>query len=227
MSKYTTTIRWLIESGFDLGLKEYPIFDEQYRNVLNQKIINHYYFREIGLETAALFKWYLNTRMMEIMPYYNQLYDSTKLEITPLTRMDYTENFDKRQNQKADTTNKLEQTDKYTGDTDTNVTSQEIGSDTPQNMNLDSDITTANNIPASSANVGKSSENQNVISNDVKNANSTANQTVNSTEDYIKTIKGNNASRTDSSMLNEWRSTFINIDAMIIENLSDLFMSVY
>lgn len=220
-------IRWLIEGGFDLGLKDYPIFDEAYRNVLNQKIINHYYFREIGLETAALFKWFLNTRMMEIMPYYNQLYESAKLEITPLTRLSYTEDFTKQQEQQASSKNELEQTDKFTGDTTNNATSQNIDSDTPQNMNLDSDLSTASQIPASNANIGKSNESQNVSSNDVKNAINNTSQTVNSTEDYIKTVKGNNAIRTDSAMLNEWRTTFINIDVMIIDNLSDLFMSVY
>ena len=50
MSKYTTELRWVIENGYDLQLNEYPIFDENYREELNQKIINHYYFREIGLD---------------------------------------------------------------------------------------------------------------------------------------------------------------------------------
>ena len=71
MSKYTTELRYLIQSGFDLGLRNYPIFDENYRSKLNEKILNHYYMREIGFETAGLFKRYLNVKMEEIMPYYN------------------------------------------------------------------------------------------------------------------------------------------------------------
>lgn len=43
MSKYTTELRYLIENNFDIGLKTYPIFDENYREVLNTKIINHYF----------------------------------------------------------------------------------------------------------------------------------------------------------------------------------------
>ena len=74
MSKYTTELRYLIQSGFDLGLRNYPIFDENYRSKLNEKILNHYYMREIGFETAGLFKRYLNVKMEEIMPYYNQMY---------------------------------------------------------------------------------------------------------------------------------------------------------
>lgn len=46
MSRYTIELRYLIEGNYDLGLKDYPIFDESYREQLNNKIIQHYYFRE-------------------------------------------------------------------------------------------------------------------------------------------------------------------------------------
>lgn len=84
MSFYTTQLRTLVNNGYDLGLKDYPIFDESYRAVLNQKIIDHYYMREIGAETPELFTFYLNRKMREIMPYYNQLYESAKIEYDPL-----------------------------------------------------------------------------------------------------------------------------------------------
>lgn len=102
MSKYTTELRYLIENDFDIGLKNYPIFDENYRELLNQKIINHYYFREIGMETAELFKRYLNTTMCEIMPYYNQLYKSELLEFNPFYNVDKTIVSDKNNNSVSD-----------------------------------------------------------------------------------------------------------------------------
>lgn len=102
MSKYTTELRYLIENDFDIGLKNYPIFDENYRELLNQKIINHYYFREIGMETAELFKRYLNTTMNEIMPYYNQLYKSELLEFNPFYNVDKTIVSDKNNNSVCD-----------------------------------------------------------------------------------------------------------------------------
>lgn len=102
MSKYTTELRYLIENNFDIGLKNYPIFDENYRELLNQKIINHYYFREIGMETAELFKRYLNTTMNEIMPYYNQLYKSELLEFNPFYNVDKTIVSDKNNNSVSD-----------------------------------------------------------------------------------------------------------------------------
>lgn len=95
MSKYTTELRYLIQSGFDLGLNDYPIFEESYRSKLNEKILNHYYMREIGFETAGLFKRYLNIKMNEIMPYYNQLYLSAQIEFDPLETYSTNEQYER------------------------------------------------------------------------------------------------------------------------------------
>ena len=79
MAKYTVTIRSLIDNNFNFGLNSYPIFDENYRNTLNQNILNYYYESEIGVETAALFKKLLNARMQLIMPKYNKMYQVENL----------------------------------------------------------------------------------------------------------------------------------------------------
>lgn len=57
-----------------LGLEDYPIFDEGYREELNAQIIRHYYFQEIGCETLAQFSFRMRAHMWEVMPYYNRLY---------------------------------------------------------------------------------------------------------------------------------------------------------
>lgn len=113
MAKYTTTIRNLMDNNFDFGLKDYPIFDEEYRILLNNKILMHYYMDEIGFETAGLFKVYLNNKMNEIMPYYNELYKKQK---------DLLLNFDK-------TTN-LTETFTRDNTTDTNTKSNSTSSNT-------------------------------------------------------------------------------------------------
>lgn len=104
MSKYTSEVRFICESltgheessGYD-GIDEiieqaiplifsfdFPIFDENYREVLCTKILRHYYTREIGLETYGLWKLKLQTKLNEIMPYYNKLYNSELLKFNPL-----------------------------------------------------------------------------------------------------------------------------------------------
>ena len=105
MAIYTTQLRSIVEQaqtdahvGPDdftvayarLGLNDYPIFDESYRQPLNDKIIRHYYFDEIGAETVARFAWYVRMTMFEMMPYFNQLYASLNLITDPLTNVQYT-----------------------------------------------------------------------------------------------------------------------------------------
>ena len=110
MSKYTTEVRFICETAagytesVDYDLVEetiqkaipkvfnfdFPIFDESYRNVLCTKILKHYYTREICEETVGLWKLRLNTRLNEIMPYYNQLYKSELLEFNPFYDVDIT-----------------------------------------------------------------------------------------------------------------------------------------
>ena len=47
------------------------------------------------------------------------------------------------------------------------------------------------------------------------------------TEDYIQTVTGKAQGGSFSKMLKEFRETFLNIDMMIINDLSDLFFNLY
>lgn len=109
MSHYTTEVRFICENsagltesqGYDnvddiieksrtkIFSFDFPIFDESYRSLLETKILKHYYTREIGFETVGLWKLWLDKRLNEIMPYYNQLYKSELLEFNPLYDVDY------------------------------------------------------------------------------------------------------------------------------------------
>lgn len=110
MSKYTTEVRFICENSAGLAESvgyssvesvldasrpkvfdfDYPIFDEAYRATLEKKILKHYYTREICCETVGLWKLFLNRKMNEIMPYYNQLYKSALIEFNPLYDVDLT-----------------------------------------------------------------------------------------------------------------------------------------
>lgn len=80
----------VIDKSWNKIFKNFPIFDESYREGLCKKILNHYYTREIGAETVALWKFWLNQKMCEIMPYYNKLYLSEQLKYDPLHEIDFT-----------------------------------------------------------------------------------------------------------------------------------------
>jgi hypothetical protein len=114
LSKYTTEVRYICEEEAGLEASkgyadvkniielsrpkifnfEYPIFDETYREVLETKILKHFYTREIGFESVGLWKLKLDTKMNEIMPYYNLLYSSSLLEFNPLYTKDLTRKKD-------------------------------------------------------------------------------------------------------------------------------------
>lgn len=151
MSFATVELRRLTELGYDFGLNDYPIFDESYRNVLNRKIIEHFWFREIGYETIHMFLFALNRKMREIMPLYNQRYKSELLNLEPFSNYGYFENIERagEDTDKHLGTDKKEMGGKDTsfsngsGLTNSNTTSKDTydTTDTQTNMEDDKQIT--------------------------------------------------------------------------------------
>ena len=213
MAKYTTTIRNLIDNNFDFGLKDYPIFDEEYRTVLNNKILMHYYMDEIGFETAGLFKVYLNNKMNEIMPYYNELYKKQK---------DLLLNFDKTTNlTETFTRDNTTDTNTKSNSTSSNTasgSSKNVYQDTPMGSITQQDID--NYDHASSQEFNK---NQNTSSIE-DNSNLTGKAT--SLENYIRTKTGNNGRLYGIEILKMIKNNYMNIDEMVINELQDLFMGI-
>lgn len=201
MSKYTITIRNLIKNGFQFNLNSYPIFDEGYRETLNKKILDHYLMSEIGLETPELFNHYLGSKLNEIMPYYNTLYEKQKLLLNDLeSNVNLTEKF----NRSVDSTT--------TGNSSSSSNSKSLFEDTPQGQLVQASMDQMTH--ASNINFGKSDDNSSTTTDG------------NSTEDYIKTITGNNGGRYNIDLLNDIKNNLLNIDLMIINDLSDLFMGI-
>ena len=271
MSVYTTQVRFICEA--EAGLKQsvgyddvntviqnaipkifsfdWPIFDESYRNVLETKILKHYYTREIGLETYGLWKLKLDTKLNEIMPYYNQLYKSALLDFNPLYDIDITRNH----------TGKKTGTEALKGNVDING---QVLVDNHGNVNTTDDTTVANtttseNIDKFSATpqgaidnlrnekyltnarmvndtntsngttTGKTDTSTDSTTDTTTNTTTTTNNstTINNTEDYLETVKGKQGTQSYASLIMEFRETFLNIDMMVIDDLSDLFMNIW
>ena len=207
MAKYTVELGKLIETGFDLGLDKYPIFDETYRRHLNNKILHHYWMREIGFETAELFKRYLNDTLNEIMPYYNQLYKSAQLQFNPFHDVDYW----REGNRKNDGTSATSGSSNNRQD---NVT-RDLYSETPQGA--------LNGVESETYLTDARKVMQDNEANNVYNDNNTTN----TTEDYLEHVYGKMGTINYSKLLNEYRTTLLNIDMQIIEEFSDLFMGLW
>lgn len=135
MSKYTTEVRFICESLS--GLKEsgvfsdvrniietarpkifdfdYPIFDVNYKKTLETKILMHYYTREICEETYGLWKLRLMSKLNDIMPYYNQLYESELIKYNPLWNVDITTDRDIQRDNEFESQSVQDNTNKRTG----------------------------------------------------------------------------------------------------------------
>ncbi len=207
MAKYTTTIKSLMDNNFDFGLQDYPIFDEEYRPHLNDMILKHYYMSEIGFETAALFKQYLNNKMNEIMPYYNTLYklqkDLLETRIAPNVNL----------------------TESYTHSVTTEGTSESNSNSTNENKNV-SQNTPQGNLVNQNINNFNYADNINFGNNNSKITDS-SNTSGKSIEDYIKTIQGNNGQKYAYEVLIAVKNNILSIDLEVINELEDLFMGIF
>lgn len=212
MAKYTITIKTLIDNNFDFQMTQYPIFDEEYRDTLNHNILYHYYENEIGFETAPLFRLYLNQRLNEIMPKYNELYKIQKQIIDNnllLNNVNLTEEL-KGQNI-----------------TQTSSTSQSTNNGTSNNKNLFQD-TPQGQISSTDINNQTWATNLTLDNNITNNSiNDSSSATGSGTNSYLKTIIGNNGGKFNIDILNDVKNNLMNIDLMIIDELYDLFMQIF
>ena len=218
MSRYTTNFRNVINFGLytreqienifkDYELSDYLTEDEievitdrgtWSKEKLAKKIVDHYFFKEIGFETIAMFKHYAKVQMQEIMESKLPLIYSASIEYDPMINVDYTETFNRN-----------------LGTSQSNSSSGSgvvISSDTPQ-----TNITKANILAGNYASNASASEQE---------ASGTA--TTQTGENYSKKIKGNSGvSATAQKMIEQYRQNIRAIDYEIIRELDDLFMGLF
>ena len=113
MSKYTTSFYQLIQMGLysksdiENWFKDYRLTDfltdEEIqvindrgtwsKDLLAEKIVDHYYFKEIGFESPAMFIHYAKIQMKEIMESKLPLIYSSAIHYDPLVNVDFTETY--------------------------------------------------------------------------------------------------------------------------------------
>ncbi len=239
ISKYTTELRYICEqyagleesAGFDSvpaiiarsweKVFDFPfeLFDDNYRQVLCKKIIMHYYTREIGFETVGLWKLKLQTKLNEIMPYYNKLYESTLLKFDPLIDADYKTYHEGKDNSNTELTenssNNGNRTDRLGGN------DYSVYSDTPQgalvNVNNETYLTDARKNMYNRENTSEYTDNSGTVG-------STAYE---STDEYVNHVIGKFPGKSYGRLIQEFRESIINVDMMIIDELKDLFMLLW
>ena len=220
MSKYTMEIRELISTfGEDevkswfsqyelsdyLTPEEIAVIEEKgvwSKEQLNQRIINHFYTREIGTDAIGQFMLFVKDKMAEIMETYAPIIYSASIKYDPLVNVNFSET--------------------YTGGNDSVVNSNskstgsslDIASDTPQG-----------NIDKEDILKGKYASNTNA--NEAENQVNDSSMT-NATQHYTKTTKGNSGvSATSQAMIKQYRDVIRAINTEIVYELEPLFMGLY
>lgn len=177
---------------------------------LAEKIVDHYYMREIGFETPALFKHYAKVTMQEIMERQFPKIYSNFLEYDPLSNVDFTETY----------TREIEGSSEGTSNSNSknNASGLDINNDTPQTRITKQDLSTG----AYASQVNQSDTSSNIE--DETNAQSSSN----TIERFTRHEEGDNGVIiTNQRLVKEFREIIVAIDEEIINELSKLFMGIY
>lgn len=177
---------------------------------LAKQIVDHYYMREIGFETPALFAHYAKVTMNELMENYLLKIYTKFLEYDPLSSVDYTEEYTREI--------EAEQKAKTNGNSNSNSSSLSINNNTPQKR-----ITKQNlNDGLYASNINQTEIEDNTENNQNSEGNS---KTI---EKYTHSMKGDNGVIvTNQYLVREFRELAINFNKEIIDELNTLFMGLY
>lgn len=210
MAEFTMTLDEVLTITDDIGLNAYPIFDESYREALNQKIIDHFRTQEIGRETIELFRASVKRKMNEVMPYYNQLYKSERLTVDPFNTINLSTIASGNDTTQVTATASSDGTTK----SDVDGKARAVVSNTPQSM-------LAGNGDYATGATDTTSEN---VSTSEAAEKSNQSHQGNQASESSTLVSGWQGSQAD--LLMRFRETFLNIDVMIIDELAPLFMLI-
>lgn len=215
-TKLTVELREIVDNGdnsVDIWAFDYPSYYKgAEKKAFERKVIDHFYFRQIGQETVGRWLHYFRTKIREIMPLYIQRYESEALMKgidDPFGNVDITETFVQETIGNTTTANRGRSTDTQSG------SSEHRFSKTPQGAieNLDRYMSEASR---------DNNNNNNIVDSE---ASGSTDSTGKVTHTFTK--KGNQGVNTYAHDMLELRETFLNIDLEIIDELEELFLGVY
>lgn len=220
MAKYTMELRELIStfgeaevkgwfSDYELSdyltAEEIDVINERgtwSKEQLAQRIIDHYYTREIGTDAIGQFILFVRDKMREVMETYAPLVYSSSIKYDPLVNVNFTET--------------------YSGNTTSNSNSKSqsngsgltVNSDTPQGQISKSQILQGRYASSTGAN-----ETENSVNDTSENE---------GREEYTKTTKGNSGvTATAQALVQQYRDAIRALNTEIVYELEPLFMGLY
>ena len=220
MSKYTFELREVIStfgedvvkgwfSDYELAdyltAEEIAVIEEKgvwSKEQLAERIITHFYTREIGTDAIGKFRWFLKDKLREIMETYAPIIYSSSIQYDPLVNVNFSETY-------SGTSGATSRSN-----TNTNSSGLVISSDTPQGEIRKSEILAGKYASSTTGNENES-----------EGVSQTASD---GREEYVKTTKGNSGvSATSQAMIKQYRDVIRAVNTEIIYELEPLFMGIY
>lgn len=220
MSKYTFELREVISTFgrdevkrwfSDYNLSDYLTPEEiaviedkgvWNKDQLAERILDHYFMREIGTDAIGQFMLFIKDSMCEIMETYAPIIYSASIKYDPLVNVNYSETYSGTSG-----------TSSISSSSSTN-SGLSVNSDTPQGQIQKSQILQGKYASSTAAN-----ETENQVND---------NSTSNGNQDYVKTIKGNSGvSATSQAMIKQYRDVIRAVNTEIVYELEPLFMGIY
>ena len=255
VSKYTMEVRYICEQLANATIEtqvgdvpgiiekaapqifdfDFPIWNEDYRKTLEEKILLHFYMREWKLR--------LMQTLQDIMPEMNELYKSVEFKYDPLTDIDYTTDTkgDTEVNSTRNTNvtegmqrNETENTaDSGTNTETSNSDNKQTFSDTPQG-HLEN-VWNGTYLTTATRNVGdNTTTNTNEATRDItRGANVDSTRTGSEAGNdktkrtLVSRVYGKSSFRSYGRLSQEFRENIMNVDKLVFEKLECCFMLLY
>lgn len=200
------------------------------KDKLARKIVDHYFMREIGQETPALFKHYAKVTMQEIMGRYLPIIYTNSIEYDPLVNVDFTETFEREisGNAVGNVSNESSGEGTSNSSSDNNASGLSVQSDTPQGQINKQAI--LGGSYASQTNADETESHIEDETNTTTSSTSTTDSTSQTETSESSTLhkKGNDGSLTTvQNLIKQFRGIIDSTDEKIINELSSLFMGIY
>ena len=220
MSKYTFELREVISTfgrdevkGWfsDYNLSDYLTPEEIQviedkgvwsKNQLAERILDHFYTREIGTDAIGQFMLFVKDKLREVMETYAPIIYSASIKYDPLVNVNFSETY-------SGTSGASSQSN--TSSTGSGLV---VNSDTPQGQINKNEILQGKYASSTGANEN-TSNGQSITDS-------------NGREEYVKTTKGNSGvSATSQAMIRQYRDVIRAVNTEIVYELEPLFMGIY
>lgn len=230
-----------------IQIEQIQKFNVWSKDRLAEKIVDHYFMREIGFETPALFKHFAQITMKEIMERQLPKIYSNFLEYDPLSNVDFTETYTREiqgtntneGSQESSGNSNITQNGNTQGTSNSTSNSENsslnVNSDTPQGQISKSEILQGKYASNTTANenegqiedetiTSQTSENTQK-STDTSNINTNTKENTNTIEKFTRHEEGDNGVIiTNQRLIKEFREIIVAIDEEIILELNKLFI---